>query len=217
VVCGEDVAEARLAFVALDPPEAAAERLRARGVLVNVPDRPDLCDFTVPSVLDRRPVLIAVGTGGASAGLAKALRLRLEGLLPASLGDLARALAGIRRQMVTTSSTPELRRRALDAALAEGGPLDPLRGGDAAERVRNWLANAAQTVVENAEFSLTSDEVEDLTIRQARLLGWADLIAHEPGVPPAILDRARADAARIAIAAGAPAPQAAGLVVTIRR
>ena len=39
VVAGEDDAHARLAFVALDEPEAAAARLKARGVLVNVPDR----------------------------------------------------------------------------------------------------------------------------------------------------------------------------------
>ncbi|HCC25978.1 MAG TPA: siroheme synthase, partial [Erythrobacter sp.] len=47
-----------------------------------------LCDFTLPSVLDRDPVLVAVSTGGASAGLAKHLRLRLEAILPQSLGAL---------------------------------------------------------------------------------------------------------------------------------
>ena len=72
---------ARLAFIArgdaaLD--EADAMRLRAAGLLVNTADRPELCDFTVPSILDRSPVVVAIGTGGASAGLAKALRLRLE-------------------------------------------------------------------------------------------------------------------------------------------
>ena len=92
-IVGEDDASARLAFVALDEPEGAAARLKARGLLLNVTDRPELCDFTVPSILERGPVLIAVGTGGASAGLAKALRLRLEALLPASLGALADAAA----------------------------------------------------------------------------------------------------------------------------
>src|SRR4051812_31382052 len=67
VVCEED-RDARLAFIALDAPEAAAQRLRERGVLVNVVDRPELCDFTVPAVVDRHPVLVAIGTAGASAG-----------------------------------------------------------------------------------------------------------------------------------------------------
>ena len=53
VVVGEDDRSARLAFVVDDAPEAAAARLRARGVLVNVADRPELCDFTLPSVLER--------------------------------------------------------------------------------------------------------------------------------------------------------------------
>jgi uroporphyrin-III C-methyltransferase/precorrin-2 dehydrogenase/sirohydrochlorin ferrochelatase len=95
-VVGDDNREAQLAFLALDHPELAATRLKARGVLVNVADRPDLCDFTVPSVLDRDPVLVAVGTAGASAGLAKHLRLRLERILPSGLGKLADALNAAR-------------------------------------------------------------------------------------------------------------------------
>src|SRR5690606_14609460 len=125
---GEGDAQARLAFVALAQPEEAATRLRARGLLVNVPDRPDLCDFTVPSVLDRDPVLVAVGTGGASAGLAKHLRLRLEALLPADLGALAEALYRARDALRARFPKAAERRRALDAALGPGGPLDPLAG-----------------------------------------------------------------------------------------
>ena len=217
VVCGAEADEARLAFVALAEPEEAAARLRARGVLVNVPDRPELCDFTVPAVLDRSPVLIAIGTGGASAGLAKQLRLRLDGLLPASLGQLAGALVEARGSLVSRRLTPRERRIALDLALAEGGPLDPLRDGDPVARVESWLGGFEQPVVKNTEIVLSSDDFEDLTLRQARLLGSADLIAHEPGVPAAILDRARADAARRAIAKGAAPPPAEGLVVTLRR
>jgi uroporphyrin-III C-methyltransferase/precorrin-2 dehydrogenase/sirohydrochlorin ferrochelatase len=214
--CGEDEPTARLAFVALAAPEEAAARLRTRGVLVNVPDRSELCDFTVPSVLDRAPVLIAIGTGGASAGLAKALRLRFEVLLPAALGPLAAALAGAREAMRRRWPEAGERRRALDAALGEGGPLDPLRDG-AADRVDRWLEGGFQLSEDRAEIVLTSDDFEDLTLRQVRLLGSADLIAHEPAVSLAILERARADAVLIALSEGEAAPSAPGLVVTIRR
>lgn len=118
LVVGPDNPEARLAFVAMAEPDELAARLKARGLLVNVADRPDLCDFTLPSVLERGDVLVAVSTGGASAGLAKVLRLRLEALLPASLGALATALAGARGAMRARWADAGERRRALDAALA---------------------------------------------------------------------------------------------------
>ncbi|MGX7951955.1 siroheme synthase [Tsuneonella sp. HG249] len=200
VCCGEPEAHhARLAFVAIDDArsaEAAAVRLRGKGLLVNVTDRPELCDFTVPSVLDRDPVLVAVGTGGASAGLAKQLRLRLEALIPQSLGRLADALNASREALRRRYPDPAERRRALDAALTSGGVLDPLRE-DAFGRVDGWLASerepaAARTV----EIVLTSRDPEDLTLRQARLLGEADTIAHGPETSEAILARARADAIR---------------------
>ena len=59
LVTADANAKAGLAFVALDLPDAAAAHLKARGVLVNVVDRPDLCQFTVPSLLERGPVLVA--------------------------------------------------------------------------------------------------------------------------------------------------------------
>src|ERR1044072_2254699 len=123
-VVGDDNRDAQLAFIALAGPELAATRLRARGVLVNVADRPELCDFTVPSILDRDPVLVAIGTDGASAGLAKHVRLRREALLPAALGRLAEALHAARDRLRALWPEADDRRRALDAALAENGPVD---------------------------------------------------------------------------------------------
>ncbi|MBM3594603.1 MAG: siroheme synthase [Alphaproteobacteria bacterium] len=210
---------ARLAFIAHDNPEAAsgdAIRLRCAGLLVNVTDQPDLCDFVVPSVLDRSPVLIAVGTGGASAGLAKALRLRLENLLPQGLGRLASALLEARGAVRARWSDAGARRRALDAALAENGALDPLREGSV-EAVAGWLEGGeALSGDVMVEIQLASCDPDDLTLRQARLLGMADVVAHEPGVAKQILDRARADAVRIALPPGEPAPARPGLTVVLR-
>lgn len=217
VIVGEGDAAARLAFVALDAPEDAAARLRARGVLVNVVDRPDLCDFTVPSILDRAPVLVAIGTGGASAGLAKALRLRLEALLPQRLGLLAAGLGAARARLRARWPDAGDRRRALDAALGEGGALDPLDAGSA-DRLDGWLDGASEAGPGGVvEILLRSADPEDLTLREARLLGSADILAHEPGVSAAVLDRARADAARLLVAAGESPPQQAGLVIVLRQ
>lgn len=214
ILVGADNAEARLAFVALEEPEPVTAQLKARGLLVNVVDRPELCDFTTPSLLERGAVLVAVSTGGVSAGLAKALRLRLEGLLPASLGALADGLNAARAAMKARWPDGGERRRAMDAALAAGGPLDPLAdGGD----VTAWLNGAAGKAGGTREIELRSSDPDDLTLREARWLGSADLVAYEPGVPPEIRNRARADAAQVKLVPGCPLPEDPGLVVVIRR
>ncbi len=212
----------RLAFVALDEEDAAATtaaELRAAGLLVNVVDSPHLCDFTTPAIIDRAPMTIAIGTGGASAGLAKALRQRLEALIPARLGDLAGALAAARDALRSRYPDKDARRRAIDAALEPGAPLDPLGvGGEAgAAAVADWLAlpdnDASASRIET--IALTSADPDDLTVKQARWLASADLVVHSADVPDAILARARADAARLV---GSAAPDGvSGLVVILRR
>lgn len=196
VIVGEE-GEAALAIVALPDPEPVVMRLRARGVLVNTVDRPELCDFTLPAIVDRDPVLVAVGTGGASAGLAAALRQRIEGLLPASLGELARAMAMARGAMRDRWPATGERRMAIGAALGPGGPLDPLREHQP-ETVTLWLtASDAAAEPELVCFTLTSPDPDDLTLRQARALALAERVYHRSDVPAALLARARADAPRI--------------------
>lgn len=212
-------AGARLAFVALEDgaaAEAGVAEARAAGLLVNATDRPALCDFTVPSILDRSPVLVAVGTGGASAGLAKQLRLRLEALLPQALGRLATGLSEARLALRERFPDAAVRRRALDAALAAGGPLDPLADGSA-RRVEAWLTDAVQPPEGTVEIVLRSDDPDDLTLREARLLGTADVVIHESRIGSAVLDRARADAVRVEMGAELPSSPLHGTTVILRR
>ena len=217
IVVGEDQ-PAALAIVAIDDEAqavAAVERLRARGVLVNAVDRAALCDFTLPAIVDRAPVLVAIGTGGVSAGLAAALRQRLEALLPPTLGRLAEALHGARGGLRARLPDAGVRRQAIAAALVPGAPLDPLGGYNGADVVaaigQGGAISGHETVV------LASRDPDDLTLRQARLLANADRVVHTADVPAAILDRARADAARIAAPAAdaAPSAPAPGLTVEV--
>jgi uroporphyrin-III C-methyltransferase/precorrin-2 dehydrogenase/sirohydrochlorin ferrochelatase len=205
---------ARIAFVAHEDETALqADTLRARcaGLLVNVVDRPDLCDFTTPSLIDRAPVVIAVGTAGASAGLAKALRLRIDAMLPQRLGVLADALYTARAALRARWPDGATRRRGIDAALATGGALDPLCEHDD-DAVTRWIDGAVPNPIARHVFHLTSTDPEDLTLRQARLLGHADALIVDPGVPPAILARARADAQRLV--PGDPVPD--GLIIELK-
>lgn len=212
IVGDERAMDVALAVVALEDDEqavAAVERLKARGLLVNAVDRSALCDFTTPAIIDRDPLLIAIGTGGASAGLAKALRQRLERLIPANIGGLASALSAARDRLRQIWPDNRLRRRAIDAALDGGGPLD-IMADQPESAVADWLdahvadgaangiaADDAETVV--IDLVLTSNDPDDLTLRQARLLGKADQLFISPGIAPAIVERARADAEKFTI------------------
>jgi len=202
--------DARLAIIACDDPEPVAARLRARAILINVADRPDLCDFTLPAIVERDPVTIAIGTGGASAGLAAALRQRLEAMLPASLGGLADSLKAHRDAIRARWPDAGDRRRAIGAALA--GPIDPLTD-QSADAVEQWLSapDAQQTGL--IRIALRSADPDDLTLREARLLAQADRVTHRTAVPAAILTRARADAERIAC--DAPPASLPGLTVDL--
>lgn len=205
--------QARIAFIALDAPEDMAIELKAKGLLVNVVDRPELCDFTTPAIIDRDPVLIAVSTGGASSGLAAALRQRLELMLPSTLGALARSLQAAKQAMRVRWPEAGDRRRSLGRAFMAGGPLDPL--GNAPD-VAAWLAGTSEAAPsETLVIRPSSADPDDLTVAEARALGLADRIVHPSETPPAILARARADAVRIVQHAKDHVPDAPGLTVRI--
>ncbi len=80
--------------------EAAAKS----GALVNVVDRPALCNFIVPAVFRNGALTIAVSTGGASPALAKKIRLRLCKLYGGAFRGKVEALRKLRRKMLVSKS-----------------------------------------------------------------------------------------------------------------
>lgn len=219
-IVDEDKAAA-LAIVAFEDEaaeatEVAVDRLKARGILVNAVDRPQLCDFTLPAIVDRDPVIVAIGTDGASAGMAKSLRQRLEQMLPARLGAIARRLRDKRPDIEAKWPEGDIRRHAIDAALDEGGPLDPLVP-HVSRDVDAWVDGDDHGPAGKDQFKivqLRSADPHDLTIGETLLLGRADTLYLAPGVPQAISNRGRADAQRVKVIA-VPDNPASGLSVFV--
>ena len=142
---GGDLAGSTLAFAATDDGAinaAVAAEGRARGVWVNAADDPAHCDVILPALVRRGPVTVAVGTGGASPALARAVRERIERSLPEAYGALAEIAGDVRRELRAAGRRPSA--EAWQQALREG--LDPLLDGnrreEAARRVRARLAAA---------------------------------------------------------------------------
>jgi len=95
----EMLAGAALVFACTDQPDLnalIAADARAAGAMANVADVPDECDFYAASVVRDGDVVLAVGSGGASPGLAAWLRRRIAGQLPPRIGEFAAVLESLR-------------------------------------------------------------------------------------------------------------------------
>lgn len=197
-VVAEVEAGVRLAFVAMDEgADVAATALREQGLLVNVVDRPELSDFTVPAIVDRSPVVMAVGTGGASASLSKALKERFELMLPTSLGALANSIRQARPSVAAVHADVPARRGFWSRLLAAGGPLDPLAPQpDPADAIARALESPIAGENRTDTIQVGEAGADALTLAQLRLMAQADLVLHEPGIPAEVLALVRRDAAR---------------------
>ncbi len=172
-----------LAFVTLQDMDAAAkcsEVLRGLGYLVNVADQPGLCDFILPAIVDRAPVVIAISTGGASATMARQIRGRLEAELPDRLGDMVGFISTLRPAVASILTNADARRHFWEWATTDGGPCDPFThheppGADdvlAAARSFGEQPTARHICMIN----LQTNDPADMTLRALRRMQQADVV-----------------------------------------
>ena len=198
----DDLWGSRLVFIALDD-ETEAARLagvaRAAGAQVNVVDRPALGDFQTPALIDRDQIVVAIATGGAAPILARDLRSKIEAILPAALGPLAR-LAGELRDTVKATVPDFLARRRFWERAFRGSAADLVGAGKVAEARREMLRLMNVAAPEQGVVHIVGagpGDPELLTLKALRVLQDADVIIHDRLVPEAVLTRARRDARRL--------------------
>ncbi|WP_223427069.1 siroheme synthase CysG [Tateyamaria pelophila] len=196
---------ATMAFVATGCPglDAAVHGLaQAARCPVNVVDRPDLCDITTPAIVDRDPIVVAIGSEGTAPVLTRDIKTRLEQMLPQNIGGLA-ALAGRLRPSVERR-VPRAQRRALWAWVFKGTPHDAWTRGaehDAAQAIKTAIANG-QAPVNRAAGHIAlvgaGPGARDLlTLRAVQRLQEADVIFYDRLVDAEVLELARRDAERV--------------------
>lgn len=88
-----------IADLSRDETERLTALARARNLLVNVEDDPPFCDFHTPAVMRRGKLTIAVGTGGASPAVARAVRERLEVAFPEAWGEALEEIGEARTRL----------------------------------------------------------------------------------------------------------------------
>lgn len=168
------------------------------GVLLNVLDRPDDCDFIAPAVVRRGPLQVAISTSGQSPYLAAALRGRLERTLGEEWGPFVSMVGSIRLQLRGRGASPA-EQTAVYRRLLSSDILGLLAAGDEAEawRVAEEIAAGAATVAPTGRVSLVGagpGAPDLLTVRARELLAAAAVVFHDALIDPAVLGLCAADA-----------------------
>ena len=197
--------ETAIVFVATGSPAADAclhVLAKAGGAQVNVVDRPELCDLTTPALIDRDPVVVAIGTEGTAPVLARQIKTKIEGLLAPNLGTLA-ALAGTLRGAVA-HRLPAPARRPFWAWVFKGEPAAlHARGAEAhaARLIKDVIAAGAvpgDTGAGLISLVGAGPGARDLlTLRAVERLQEADVIFYDRLAGEDVLELARRDAERV--------------------
>lgn len=182
---GDDAEDARVAAIA-----------RALGVPVNVPDKPALCSFVMPAIVDRGEVTVAIGTEGASPVLAQRLRALLERELHPRLDALAR-LAGDFRDAVAEKLPAGRPRRKFWEGVFDGVASEAALAGEESE-ARRLVGEAIEAAVKAQAVQgrvllvgAGPGDPELLTLKAVRALKAADVILYDRLAGTGVLEHAR--------------------------
>jgi len=116
-----------------------ASDAREKGVLVNIVDDPERCDFILPALLTRGELLIAISTGGKSPALAKKLREDLEPLFGKEYKTLLDIMGQLREKLLKRGRSSDENRRLFEAVI-QSDILKHIKDGRW-EKVRKLVAD----------------------------------------------------------------------------
>jgi uroporphyrin-III C-methyltransferase/precorrin-2 dehydrogenase/sirohydrochlorin ferrochelatase len=207
----EDMQGVALAILeAEDEVEARAFRdaALAAGAPVNVVDRPEFCDFSFATIINRSPLVVGISTDGAAPVFAQAIRARLEALLPESFAQWAEAAREWRTKIAALTLDFRQRRgfweRFAELALASAG-----RGPEPADFDALTAAQGQSAAPSRGHVILVGAGPGDpdlLTLKAVRALQSADVVLFDQLAPPRVLELARREARRIDVGKRGAAP-----------
>ncbi|MEM9010280.1 MAG: NAD(P)-dependent oxidoreductase [Pseudomonadota bacterium] len=175
------------------------------GAVVNVVDRPALCDVITPALVDRDPVIVAVGTEGAAPVLAREVKTMAEVMLEPDLGRFVERVRTLRPMVAEHVAAKD--RRSFWEWVFDGAPRALWQAGDhdgAEAAIVAAARKGGAGLRRGSVYTIALPEAADLlTLRDLRQLQRADLIIHPSDVDARVLELARRDAERLP-ADGAP-------------
>ncbi len=212
-----DLAGAAIAFAADDDGSVNSQvalAAKEQRIPHNVVDGPAESSFIMPAIVDRDPVVVAIGTEGTAPVLAREIKAKIEAWLPANFGRVAEGAMALRRRVQDAVADPAARRRLWETLLHGVWRSSVLRGeAPAAEREFERRLQAARSETQLAG-SVTlvgcgPGDPDLLTLKAQQCLQEADVLVVDRLVNPAVLEYARRDAQRIDVGKEPEGPSAA--------
>jgi len=200
----QDLEQAMLAIGAFADEHAAtafAELARTARVPLNMVDRPALCDFQIPSIVNRSPLIVGISTGGIAPVIGQWLRGRIETLLPPDTGHILTIAARLRAAVLERLPALQVRRRFWRSVAEDELPH---LGGQDEERILSRLEaclariEAEDEAAGSVRLIIAPENPDLLRLGQLRALQNADLVISLGGADPLYLDFVRRDAGRLA-------------------
>ncbi|MGJ8620354.1 MAG: siroheme synthase CysG [Methylophilaceae bacterium] len=181
-----------------DVNEQVSNAAKAANIPVNVVDAPALCTFTMGSIIDRSPIVIAVSSEGNAPVLARYIRTKIETMLPSAYGRIA-AIAGEFRDQVKEKFNSIQARRIFWEDILQGPFVERVLSGQE-QAAKNYLQDA----LINTDASDRKGEVflvgggpgdpDLLTFRALRLMQQCDVCVYDKLVSPEVMELVRRDA-----------------------
>ncbi len=102
------------------------------GILCNIADRPEACNFILPSIVQRGDLVITISTSGQSPALAKHIRRKMEAQFGGEYADFLLLMGAIRKKLLSQTHKPEAH-KALFNQLIDSNLIELLRTGQKRE------------------------------------------------------------------------------------
>jgi len=178
--------------------KAVSMDAKTLGIPVNVVDAPDLCTFTMGSIIERSPVVIAISSEGNAPVLARYIRTKIETMLPAGYGRIAGIAGEFRDKVKAKFTTTQARRRFWEDVL-QGPLVERVLSGQeqSARALLQDLIDQQNGTVNKGEVFLVGGGPGDpdlLTFRALRLMQQCDVCVYDKLVSPEVMELVRRDA-----------------------
>jgi len=169
-----------------------AEKAQAQGVLACAVDQMGPSDFLTPALVDRDPLVVAIGTEGTAPVLARDVKATIESLLEPGLGHIARAAAAL-RPLVARLTRPGGQRRDFWHAFFAKAQKSPAQAAQIGQRQLKTLEQPEAKLV----YLDAPQGQGNLDTAARAALHRADVVISDASTDPKVLELARREALQI--------------------